>query len=140
MENMYIYQPTTANMQNQQEQKEKEMPNFHCMLETKESFLDVLARQVMVYDCIDDTAAPAHDLFIQVVAVFRHERKEFFGISGRFFLAYRTSEIYIGEIVSCQLQIADMWNFNVHSYFVPFSGVAPVFCCSAFMRSIRLFQ
>lgn len=56
MENMYIYQPTTANMQNQQEQKEKEMPNFHCMLETKESFLDVLARQVMVYDFLGDNA------------------------------------------------------------------------------------
>ena len=56
MENMYIYQPTTANMQNQQEQKEKEMPHFHFMLETKESFLDVLARQVMVYDFLGDNA------------------------------------------------------------------------------------
>ena len=56
MENMYIDQPTTANMQNQQEQKEKKMPNFHCMLETKESFLDALAREVMTDNFSGDNA------------------------------------------------------------------------------------
>ena len=52
-ETMYIYQPT---QDSKQKQEQNEKPSVNCKLETKETLLDALAREVLIYNLFEDNS------------------------------------------------------------------------------------